>query len=148
MLVLFFQKGSVAKWAANQNSGDAFRLDVLKLWIFSFGKRTRAFRWWVLKNTRQFHEKIQKHGNQTLKRPIFVELKKGGSCSASFIPVTFINTGNPSPFFRLKSLCFRLIENVVNEQSGVEKERKVEAAKIFLKNLRADQLLPANMQLF
>lgn len=26
----------------------------------------------------KFYEKIQTHGNQTLKRPIFVELKKGG----------------------------------------------------------------------
>ena len=93
--------------SAKQNNGDAFRLDVLKLSIFEFGKGGCAPDDEYLKTPvnfakklpPKFYEKIQAYGNQTLKRPIFVELKKGGSCSASFIPATFINTGNPSLFF-------------------------------------------------
>jgi len=75
-------------------------------------------------------------------RLFLIELKKGGGelFSGIYRHQLF------KPLFRILDIMFSSLENVVNEQSG-ERKRKVEAMKIFLKKLRAEVHLPANMHL-
>lgn len=58
----------------------------------------------------KFYKKIQTHGNQTLKRPIFVELKKGGKLF-SFIHTSDIHKHRQSkPVFPIWDLMSWTLE--------------------------------------
>jgi len=72
----------------------------------------------------EIYEKIQRHGNQTLKRPIFVELKKGGKLF-SVIHTSDIHKHRQSkPVFLILDIMFSTLEKCGEQTKWGGEEKK------------------------